>query len=90
MTATVEELSQIQTGARLSGALPYLKAEVDRMQEAIENRVFSQLSAGVLTPEAALLAWQEKIALRSMLRRIEQRVSVGVSAGERAAPALAI
>lgn len=66
----------------VEGFLPYLQNEIALMERAVENRMFSALKAGTLTPEGALQGWQEKKALRDLLRRFEGIVTVGKSSGK--------
>jgi hypothetical protein len=77
---TPEEAEHLGEYGRLSGMVPYLQAEVDRMDAQLETRVFKALEAGKLTPEEALSAWMEKRALKRLLQKIEHKVKLGTSA----------
>jgi len=83
-------MAKIQDAARLSGVLPYLESEIAGMEKALETRVFSDLDARTLTPEAALAAWQEKRGYQSLLRRLKSKIRAGQSVGHGLAPRLAL
>lgn len=83
MTIAAADLGRIAAGAKLAGLLPYLEAEVDRMDRALENRVYDLINKGALTPEAAFMAWLEKKTLRAFVTRLRQKVNMGQSVGER-------
>lgn len=78
-----EDLTAIRAGAEIAAMLPIIKAEVDRQDKALENRIFMELNGGRLSPEAALNAWMEKAAIRKMLKNFETKVRVGQTIGER-------
>mgnify|MGYP001613944545 CR=1 FL=1 len=77
------ELVQIKEAAKLVGFLPDLQAYVDKMERALDNRIFTALDDKTLTPEQALYAWMEKKTYRQLLKRVEQQVKIGVTVGER-------
>lgn len=80
---TMGEMIQIKEAAKLSGFLPDLQTYVDKMERALDNRIFTALDDKTLTPEQALYAWMEKKTYRQLLKRVEQQVKIGVTVGER-------
>lgn len=74
-----EELGLIRDAARLSGFLPELKEVIYKMERIAERKVLDALARGELTPEKALLAWQEKAIMRGILAKFDQKVLVGSS-----------
>lgn len=87
---TPRDIAVAQDGARLAGFLPYLKAEVDGMEHALDNRIFQLIKDKALTPEVALQAWLEKLSYHRLYHRFETRVKVGLAVGERSASDLQI
>lgn len=81
-----KELQKVREGSELAALLPYLEAIVAEMERAIDNKMKSAQVAGDLTPAKAQEAWIEKLALKKILTKVAQKVNMGVSAGERAAP----
>lgn len=71
---TVELASASQ---RWAGVMPDIRSEVERAKTQVEMRVFSQINAGTLTPEAGQLAWLELHALDKMLKRFNGKVRFG-------------
>lgn len=88
MSVSPETLAALSDGARLAGALPYVRAELEALERAVENRVYSALERGELSAEAANAAWIEKASLRRLLKRLEAKVRMGTAAGEAAAEEL--
>lgn len=86
MTADPSDLSKVTEGAYLASLLPYLEGEVERQENLIIRRVIGMHEKGELTPDGALSAWMELIALRKLLKGLDTRVRVGQSAAERVAP----
>ena len=80
------DLGVIRDGARLAGFLPYLQDELIKMEEAAVVRIDQLMTQGKLTPELSQMAWIELLSYRRLRRRLEQRVRIGVSVGERNAP----
>lgn len=76
-----DDLARIREATAIQGLLPYLEAEVARMERALENRVLTALRNGTLTPDDALHAWMEKSAIRSIVTRFDQRIKVGQTVG---------
>lgn len=83
-----EDLSKLADGARMAGALPYIRHEVDRMENALIRRVMASLDDGALTPDAALYAWMELAAYRRLEKRLTTITAVGQTAAERVKPAM--
>lgn len=64
-------------GARIAGMLPTLEGELAGMAKALDNRTFSAIQAGTLTPEMAQSAWMERFALHKLHRRFQTMVWMG-------------
>lgn len=79
---SVIDAGTIAEGAHLAGLLPYLKEYIGKLERALDKRTIQRLSKAELTPELALIAWQEKNALRSVLTHFTQAVRIGVSVAE--------
>lgn len=77
-----EDIGFIQNAIRLQGVMPELKAAIERLDKALERRTLMALNQGVLTPEQALYAWQEKAILHKLLTMFDQSVRIGISKGE--------
>lgn len=84
----VEDLAAIRQGAKMQEMLPYVQDVVSKQERAIDNRVLMRYEAGELTPQAALEAWVEKIALRKVLRAFDFTIKMGQGAGVQAQSAL--
>jgi hypothetical protein len=80
------DLVKLSQGGLMAEALPMIEGEVERMEAALVRRVYTALEAGTLTPEAALLAWQEKYLSQKLIKRLTQKVRVGKVASERLQP----
>lgn len=76
-----EDAALVADQAFIVNALPYLKAEADKQIRELENRTFTALDKGELTPELALYAWMEIRAVRKTLSRFETRARIGASVG---------
>lgn len=87
---TPEELAYIRQGAELSNFLPILEREVEKMQSALDARVYLQLQNGGLTPEVALAAWIERKTNAALVKRLRSWVQLGESVGRRNAAELNI
>lgn len=74
--------------ARLAGMLPYLQAELRKMEEACMVRMDQLMLNGKLTPDLAQMAWIELIGYRRLRRRLEQKVRIGEAVGNKVAPVL--
>lgn len=85
---TPEELGYIRQGAELSNFLPLIEREVDKMQAALDARVYLQLQNGSLTPEVALAAWIERKTNAALVKRFRTWVQLGESVGKRNAAEL--
>src|SRR5690242_8899812 len=75
------DLSDIRNVAVIQGFLPYLEAELAKMDKALENRVLTALEHGEFTPQQALEAWYEKATYTKLLRRLTQVVRIGQAKG---------
>ena len=81
-------LASIRNVSFLKEILPMLQAQVDEMVRALENRVFTDLNRGELTPEKALEAWIEKLSYRKLIGKLEQKLKIGQFEGEKYAKEL--
>ncbi len=80
------DLATALDGARLHGMMPYLEAELRKMEEACLVRMDGLMTQGKLTPELAQMAWIELIGYRRLRRRFAQKVAMGISIGQNTAP----
>ena len=90
MILSMEETDALGEVAQLAGFLPYLEQALDKMDAALERKVFRLLDTGELTPQLAVYAWQEKLMLRRLLRTFDQKVKIATAIGERVAPEINI
>lgn len=86
----IEQLdaSMLVEGARLAGVLPYLTETLDKMEQALDNKLYSLLNKNELTPEVALYAWQEKHVLHKLRKSFNTKVRLGEAVAERNATEL--
>lgn len=82
------EMSKVRDGARFAGFLPYLAAEVDKMVGTLESRMLDHIRDGSLTPDLAIQGWMELNAYRRLMKRFDQKVKIGQTAGQALAPVL--
>lgn len=80
MQISEEELSQ--ESARLSAILPELEYRVNRLNDALDNRVFGMISEGKLTPEMALAFWYERASRAGLVKGLKTRAAVNGQAGK--------
>jgi hypothetical protein len=78
-----EDLGRVQDGVRLAGLLPYVRDELEGLEETLILNVIRMIREKTLTNEQAYAAWLELASYRALLRRISTKVSIGVAAGER-------
>ena len=71
------DAGMVQEAARLLPMLPYLEEYIHKLDKALEQKTFTKLDKGELTPDMALYAWQEKMAYRRLLRHFNQQVRIG-------------
>lgn len=83
-----KDLERLSDGAKLANLLPYLEAEIDKMEEGLINRVLGKMNKGELTPEEALSAWSQFSAYRTLRKRFSSKVRMGQSAAARVKPEL--
>lgn len=76
-----KDAGEIRNVAIIQSFLPYLEAELAKMDRALENRVLTALEHGELTPQQALEAWYEKATYTKLIRRLTQTVRVGQTKG---------
>lgn len=88
MTNEALELYQAIDGARLASMLPYLEAELTKMEAACVVRMDALMQQGKLSPELAQMGWIEMLGYRRLKRRFQTQVRVGVSLGEKNAQTL--
>lgn len=84
----VIDLGKAQDGARIAGALPYIKDEVEGLERRLITQTLTSLQKRELTPEAALQSWIELAAYRALIKRMTMKTMVGVTASERQAQIL--
>lgn len=77
------DASLIAEGARLAGVLPYLEEELDKIERRLDMRIYAQLDKDELSPDQALLAWQEKHILKRIRNSFVTKVKMGTSVAER-------
>ena len=82
MTLSMEETDTLGQVAQLAGFLPYLEEAIDKLDAALEAKVFRLLDTGQLTPQLAMFAWQEKLILRRLVRSFNTKIRVAQSIGE--------
>lgn len=83
MTLTVLDAGTISEGAHLSGLLPYLEEYIGKLERTLDFQTMQRLDAGELTPDLALIAWQEKRALRKVLSHFKQTIRIGLTVADR-------
>ena len=88
MNETVPKMTALSEGARLLHVLPYIEAEMAKLDKTQDALIFQQIDQGTLTPEAALTAWMNKRAYRRVLKGFQTRVQLGIAAGEEMSPLL--
>jgi hypothetical protein len=76
--------------AKLQGFLPYLESAITKLETTLENQVFAAIDKGQLTPDQALLYWQQKLTYRRLLRHFSQRVNVAQTVSHRVASTLGV
>jgi hypothetical protein len=72
MQLSDEELSA--ESIRLSAILPELENRIDKLNLALDNKVFGLISEGALTSELALAFWYERFARTNVVRSMKTRV----------------
>lgn len=82
------DIAAAMDGAHLAGMLPYLVAELKKMEEGVIVRLDNLMRDQKLTPELAQMAAIELLGYRRLSRRFDQKVRIGISAGQRVAPIL--
>ena len=65
----------------LTELMPFLEVEIAGLVKALENKTFSALNKGELTPQDALNAWAEKNSYVKLLTKFKQRVNIGQDLG---------
>lgn len=85
-----EDALDIRNVALLREIIPIVDAELTKLDRALENRVFSAVLNGGLTPEVAQQAWFEKIAYRKIRTSLEQKARLGATKAEAVLGALEI
>lgn len=81
------DLAAVGEAGIIAQALPYLMAELDRMEKTLETRVAMRVDSDEgLSPDFAVEAWMEKMAYRRLRNSLTKRVQLGRVAGERLEP----
>lgn len=84
----MKDLVESRLGARIASVMPDLEEQVTKMLAQTVSKALRELQDKTLTPEAALLYWQEYASTKQLLTRLAQQVKIGASAGKTAAPYL--
>ncbi len=71
-----DDLAIARDGAYIAGALPYIDDDIQKQLNRIDRE--AQL-AEPLTPELAYALFTQRLAYISILRKLKQRVEIGVS-----------
>lgn len=74
-----DKIASARDGAYIAGALPYIEADIQRLLKAIDHRAAANHP---MTPELALILWTERNAYLTLLKKLKQRVEVGISQGK--------
>lgn len=85
---TPDQLDKISSGAHIASVLPFVQAEIEGMMDAVRARVFAALNDGTFDANMAEAAWREIHGYHRLLKRLETRVKVGNSVGQRVAKQL--
>ena len=81
------DLTAVGEAGIIAQALPYLMAELDRLEKALETRVAMRVdSTEGLSADFAVAAWMEKMSYRRLRNSLTKRVQLGKVAGERLEP----
>ena len=75
-------ISEVRNVSFLVELMPFLESEIGELIKALENKTFSALNKGELTPQDAINAWAEKNSYVKLLSKFKQRVRIGQSVGE--------
>lgn len=76
------DLDRINNAAYISGALPYIRAEIESMVKSVQTRVFAAMRDDTYSPELADGAWRELHAYARLIKRLESSVRIGQSTGD--------
>jgi hypothetical protein len=76
---TPSELLDLSEGAKLASLQQPLSEDLAKLREQVYAKVFTAISKGELTADAAIQAWHEVHAYHRIQQRINQRVKVGQS-----------
>ena len=68
----------------LLNVLPYLEDDVKKIKLGIEKRAMDAIRAQELTPETAMMLWQEHAAADRLLASFRARVKMGATRAQRA------
>ncbi len=71
-----DDLALARDGAYIAGALPYIDDDIQLQLKRIDREA---QRADPLTPELAFSLWAQRLAYVSILRKLKQRVEIGVS-----------
>ncbi len=71
-----DDLAIARDGAYIAGALPYIDDDIQIQLNRIDREA---QRADPLTPELAFSLWSQRLAYISILRKLKQRVEVGVT-----------
>lgn len=68
--------------------MPYVQAELDRLEKALVNQTLQALDRSELTAEQAFQAWTQLNAYRKVTRGMRQKANMTLSEAEKVAPEL--
>lgn len=74
---TPEQLLDLSQGAKLAALQDPLNQDLAKLREQVYQKVFTAISRGELTPDAAVQYWHEVHAYYRIQQRINQRVTMG-------------
>lgn len=83
---TPEQLADLNLGAKYLSLQQPLTEDIQKLLRQTEQRVYTAISQGQLTPDAALQAWYEHLAYHRLIQRFNQRIKQGQSVGETLGP----
>lgn len=74
---TPEELASLRDSAHLQGVQPILVQMFTQLEKELDNRMQQAQMDGKLTPEIAHAAWLEKLVIKRLWQKIDQKIRIG-------------
>ena len=74
-------IADVRNVSFLVELMPFLEVEIAGLVKTLENKTFSALNKGELTPQDALNAWAEKNSYIKLLSKFKQRINTGQDLG---------